>query len=159
MNRNSNRRTHSGLGFPIITVLLAACASAAPTTNGVLPGTAPALPGVETLIDDRLLFGQSIPGGGQVPDTGWTSFLRDVITPVFPAGLTVWHAEGQWLDPRGTLVREPVIVVQVFHPRGSPGDSVFARIANTYRSRFHQDAVLRATFEVQTRLYEGPGNH
>ena len=94
-----------------------------------------------------------------MPDTGGTSQVREAVTPSVPTGLTVWEANGQWLDPRGTLVREPVIVVEVFHPRGNPEDSVFARIANAYRSRFHQDSVLRATFEVQARLYEAPGTH
>lgn len=135
-----------------IAFALTACASA--TTRQDV-ATAPPLSGKQTLVADRLVFGQSIPGGGHVADAAWKAFLREVVTPSFPAGLTVWHAEGQWLDPRGDVVREHVIVVEVFHRQGAPADSVFSRIAAEYRHRFHQDAVLRTTFEARTQLYEG----
>lgn len=34
-------------------------------------------------------------GGTMVADR---LFLAEVVTPRFPEGLTVWRAEGQWLD-------------------------------------------------------------
>ena len=105
-------------------------------------------------MSDRFYFGQAIPGGGMVTDSAWRVFLREVVTPVFPEGLTVWRAEGQWRDPRGEIVKEPVIVLEVIHPRGTPADSVFERIAQTYRMRFSQDAVLRITTDARFRLYE-----
>lgn len=117
---------------------------------------APALAGEQDLVEDRLLFGRMIPTGGQVSDSAWTAFLAEVVTPVFPSGFTVLHSEGQWLDPRGTVDREQGLIVQVLHPAGAPADSVFERIANEYRRRFHQDAVLRETIHARTWLYEGP---
>ena len=127
--------------FVLLAVLVtsAACARAAVNGRAV---TAPELAGAETLLWDRLFFGRSVPGGGQVSDSAWTTFLAEVVTSRFPAGLTVWRAEGQWLDPRAELVREPVMVVEMLHPRGIPADSVFERIATEYRLRFHQDATL-----------------
>ena len=47
-----------------------------------------------------------------------------------------------------------MIIVEVVHPAGDPADSVFARVANAYRQRFHQDAVLRITSNARTELYE-----
>lgn len=112
------------------------------------------LAGVQNVVSDRLVFGQSIPGGGMVSDTAWAAFLRDVITPRFPSGLTVWHADGQWLDSRGATEHESTIVVELLHVRGDPADSVFAAIASAYVERFHQDAVLRITSDAKTQLYE-----
>ena len=127
-----------------------ACASA----SGSAPGAVVQLSGAQNVIDDRLVFGRSIPTGGTVSDSAWDEFMSEIVTPRFPAGLTVWRAQGQWLDPRGTTVREAVVIVEVVHPSGQPADSVFARVANEYRLRFHQDAVLRITTNARTELYE-----
>lgn len=138
--------------IPILIFGIAACASSPVANVSIAPGLAL----VENLVGDRLYFGQSIPTGGFVSDSDWVAFSRDVITPRFPSGLTSWRADGQWLDPRGTLVHEPVYVIEIFHQRGSPSDSVFAWIASQYIQRFHQDAVLRTTFDVQSRFYSAP---
>lgn len=143
--------------------VIGALATSACTTGGMAaappaarPAVAPPLAGDESLVDDRLVFGRDIPTGGQVSESDWDAFMRDVITPVFPAGLTVFRGEGQWLDPRGVLVKEPSMTVETLHPVGQPADSVFERIANEYRRRFHQDAVLRETAPVRSRLYDSP---
>jgi hypothetical protein len=128
--------------------------SACATASGGAPGGAVQLSGAQNVIDDKLVFGRSIPTGGTVSDSAWDAFMSEIVTPRFPAGLTVWHAQGQWLDPRGTTVREAVVIVEVVHPSGEPADSVFARVANEYRRRFHQDAVLRITTNARTELYE-----
>lgn len=136
--------------------LLAVAAACAGIASRRAPGVAPALAGTQALIDDRLVFGRTIPGGGEVSDSAWAAFMSDVIAPRFPAGLTLWRAEGQWRDPRGDVVRERVMVVEVLHPQGIPADSVFARIAAEYRGRFHQDAVLRISAPARTWMYTAP---
>ena len=138
----------------MIVATLGSATACATARGGAGAGAAPGLSGVQYVVDDKLVFGQSIPTGGTVSDSAWSTFLSEIVTPRFPAGLTVWHAQGQWLDPRGTTVHEPVIVIEVVHPRGEPADSVFARIANEYCVRFHQDAVLRITTDARTELYE-----
>jgi Protein of unknown function (DUF3574) len=131
----------------LTTLVLGACAPRArPGAGGP--------PAAELLVADRLVFGRSIPGGGLVAEEDWTAFLRDVVTPRFPNGLTVWRAEGQWRGPDGQLVREPVAVVEVFHPASARADSALDAVAIEYRRRFHQDAVLRVTSPVRTRFYD-----
>src|SRR5205823_15076142 len=66
-------------------------------------------------VADRLFFGRNIPAGGTVSEAQWEEFVRDVVTPRFPKGLTVWQGKGQWLDPRGSVVREDVYVVEILH--------------------------------------------
>ena len=107
-------------------------------------------------VADRLFFGQSIPGGGMVSAEEWNAFLRDVITPRFPDGLTVWRADGQWLEARGVLAREPVIVLEVVHEPSPAVEDALREIAEEYKRRFAQEAVLRVTSTVFYRLYEEP---
>src|SRR5262245_42183711 len=108
-------------------------ASCAPA---IAPAPAPASSAqVGALVADRLFFGRAIPGGGSVSEAAWVAFLAEEITPRFPEGLTVWRAEGQWTDPRGQLVREPVLVVEILHPPGPRADCSVAAVAGEYKRR------------------------
>ena len=46
-----------------------------------------------------------ITGGGEVSEAEFQKFLDREITPRFPDGLTVYEADGQFLDSTGTLIR------------------------------------------------------
>ena len=109
--------------------------------------TAPAI------LSDRLFFGRNIPAGGTVSDAQWNEFLRTVVTPRFPKGLTIFQGNGQWLDPRGDVVRGPVFVIEVFHDRSAAAEASIAAIAAEYKKRFGQDAVLRVTSGSVIRFY------
>ena len=128
---------------------LAACAPRAAVTTGL--GPTPTV-----FVADRLYLGRGIPGGGEVSDSALAAFMREVVTPRFPDGLTVFHTEGQWRDPSGEVVRERGLVLEIMHPRGQPGDSLIQRVATEYRVRFNQDAVLRSSAEVRVLLYMRP---
>jgi hypothetical protein len=112
--------------------LLTACASVAPPVENAV-------------IADRLFCGRAIPGGGMVSDEDWNAFMRDVVTPRFPDGLTIWRAEGQWRGKDGEMVREPVMIIEILHPLGGAFDRAIGEIAAEYRRRFRQDAVMRVT--------------
>jgi hypothetical protein len=116
----------------VFSLLLTACATVTP-------------PAANAVIADRLFCGRSIPGGGMVSDDDWNAFLRDVVTPQFPDGLTIWRAEGQWKGNDGALVREPVMIIEILHPLSAEIDRKIHGIAEEYRQRFHQDAVMRVT--------------
>jgi hypothetical protein len=102
-------------------------------------------PRVEPVIADRLFCGLSIPGGGSVSDEQWSAFVREVVTPRFPDGLTIWRAEGQWRGRDGVIVHEPVMIIEVLHAPGSRYDREVTAIAEEYRRRFQQEAVMRVT--------------
>jgi hypothetical protein len=105
------------------------------------------------IVVDRLFFGTNIPSGGQVSDDDWKAFVKDVVTPKFKDGLTVLEGDGQWLDPRGVVVREHVHIVEIAHKRDAAADESIRAIADEYKKRFKQDAVLRVTQPVTLRLY------
>lgn len=140
-----------GTWMVLLAVLAAACAPAAVVT----PASAPVASIARgDTVADRLFFGRTIPGGGVVTDEEWAAFLRDVVTPRFPDGLSVWRADGQWLDSRGALEHEQTMVVEVIHPSSPEVDAALRAIADEYKRRFRQDAVMRVTSPVHMRFYE-----
>ena len=130
------RITAAALAF-----VLVACASVAPDYP-------------ESVMADRLFCGRNIPGGGTVSDDEWNAFVREIVTPRFPEGLTVWRAEGQWQGKDGEIVREPVMIIEVLHPVGRKWDVLLEEIADEYRRRFHQDAVMRVSMPAWMKFVD-----
>ena len=68
--------------------------------------------------------------------------LAEVVTPRFPRGLTVTHADGQWRAPgEADVTREPSQVVEIVDG-GPEMDQHIGEIVAIYRARFHQDSVM-----------------
>jgi len=125
----------------VLSILLTACATVAPP--------------VETaVLADRLFCGRTIPGGGVVSDEDWNAFVADFVTPRYPQGLTIWRADGQWREKDGSLAREPVMIIEILHPISLEDDRKINDIAVEYKSRFHQEAVLRVTLPARMDFIE-----
>lgn len=90
-------------------------------------------------VSDRLFCGRSIPGGGEVTDADVAQFLDEVVTPRFP-GFTSWTAVGSWKGEE-----EKTLVLEFLHPYGREADTKVREIAEEYRKRFRQEAVMRVT--------------
>jgi Protein of unknown function (DUF3574) len=122
-------------------LLLTACASAPLRVS-------------EAVLADRLYCGLSIPGGGEVTEEEWRAFVRDEVTPRFPDGLTLWRAEGQWRERDGAIVREPVLVIEIVHRPDLRIDEEIFEIAEAYKTRFKQEAVLRVTMPARMEFID-----
>lgn len=105
-------------------------------------------------VADRMFFGRNIPGGGTVSDSAFAAFVDQVVTPRFPAGLTLLRADGQWRGESGRVEREQSVVIEIVHPAGPAADADLREIADEYKRRFRQEAVLRVTVPAHTRIYE-----
>jgi Protein of unknown function (DUF3574) len=101
---------------------------------------------------ETLYFGRNRPGGGAISDGEWNGFLAEVVTPRFPAGLTVQEASGQWRGVAGAVERERSEIVTVFHPDTEAARHSIQEIAREYKRRFQQEAVLRESARSCTRL-------
>ena len=88
-----------------------------------------------------LYFGLQRPNGG-VTEPEWQIFLRDEVTKQFPAGLTVWEAEGQWQAPDGTIDRERSKVLLLVHPDTAAAGLAVQSLIEAYRQAFDQQSVL-----------------
>lgn len=107
----------------------------------------------EVQVLDRLYFGRNIPTGGQVSDAEWARFVAEVITPRFPAGLTIFQGEGQWRGNDGQIDREPSMIIEITHADTPGNDRAVADIAKAYKQRFSQEAVLRIRQPAAMTLY------
>jgi len=97
----------------------------------------------QPMVRDTLYFGASIPGGGEVSDADWRGFEAQVLTPAFPQGYSVLEGNGHWRGADGSDTREHSRVVVITHPDNSATAQAVRRIAQSYRERFRQEAVLR----------------
>ncbi len=123
---------------------LAAAFVAAHVLAGCAAVTPPACRNGEPAVSDLLYFGTTKPDGA-VSAAEWSDFLRDVVTPRFPAGLTAWQAAGQWRSARGSVEREAAYVLSLVHPDAAASEEAVRAIVSAYKSRFRQEAVLRVT--------------
>ena len=114
---------------------------AAQTRNDPACGAA-STPQVRT----TLYFGTSRPKGS-VSELEWQLFLRDEVTPRFPAGLTVWDAHGQW-QSQGAIGHERTKVLLLVHADAPAARESVQAVINRYRKAFDQESVLWETARV-----------
>jgi hypothetical protein len=117
--------------------LLAACAATPPACP----------PGLEAATVAEAFFGRSVRDRAEVTDAEWDGFLREVVTPAFPDGLTALDGAGQWRGHSGTIARERSKLLMVALPGGTPPEAVarLAPVIAAYRARFGQESVMIAT--------------
>jgi hypothetical protein len=90
----------------------------------------------------QLFFGLSVRGRGPVTRREWTDFVRQNVAPRFPAGFTVYEAEGQWLDPVShAAVRENSKVMIIAAEDTAEVRTKIAEVSDLYRKAFHQQSV------------------
>ena len=98
---------------------------------------------------ERLYFGRNIGDTAVVSDSAWTVFVREVVTPSFPEGATVWDAAGQWRAPDGTVIRERSFVVELLHLVTPDVEHRVQLVMAEYKRRFSQQSVLRMVTNVR----------
>jgi hypothetical protein len=94
-----------------------------------------------------LYFGMTRPTGA-VSELEWQIFLKDEVTRRFPAGLTVWEAQGQWQSAKGSIDQERSKVLLLVHPDSQAARDAVLDIIRTYRKAFDQESVLWETARV-----------
>ena len=140
-----HRRYRGGLAVLLVAWTLLPCAPALARDNTASPGgpdAACAALQARADLNITLLFGLRRPDGTRVTRRQWRIFLRDVVTPQFPDGLTVVHGDGQWRDRQSGQVRhEPARVVWIVTPALPDLAGRIGTIRNEYRRRFGQQSV------------------
>ncbi len=139
--------------FLEILVLAALIAAPGCVAPGITSAPRPTAVSFQTLVSDRLYFGRNIPGGGVVSESDWERFLSEVITPRFPAGLSVWRAQGQWRDTNSIIQREDSFILDLLHPDDMKSEQSVREIMTAYKTRFMQEAVLRVRDSVRVQFW------
>ena len=73
----------------------------------------------------------------------WRRFLAEVVTPRFPAGLTVLEGQGQW-RAHGRVNREATRILVIYYAPDATSEARIETIRSSYKRRFRQQSVLRA---------------
>ena len=115
-------------------------ALAAATLSACAARRAPA--GLRPAHVERLYFGRNIGDTATVSDSAWAGFVRDVLTPNFPDGATIWDAAGQWRDPSGQTVREKSFVVELVHFVTPDVEARVLRVVDSYKRRFAWNSAI-----------------
>ncbi|MBW4534444.1 MAG: DUF3574 domain-containing protein [Pleurocapsa minor HA4230-MV1] len=98
-------------------------------------------------IQSDLYFGRNITGGGEVSEAEFQAFIDAEITPRFPDGLTVYEADGQFLDSTGTLIKEPSKVVSLIFEDTAENEAAIEQIIVAYKQQFQQESILQIVDE------------
>lgn len=107
------------------------------------------------LIRVDLFFGRNIGTVEGISQEQFQGFVDTVITPRFPAGLTNFDANGQFLSSNGQLIREPSEVVSLILEDTQANESAIDEIVAEYIQQFQQESVLIAVNEDITVAF-GP---
>lgn len=95
-----------------------------------------------SLIQKDLFFGRNISGDGEVSEKDFANFVDDVITPRFPAGLTIFDADGQFRDSTNTIIEEQSKVVTLLFEDTQENETAIAQVIEAYIDQFNQESVL-----------------
>jgi hypothetical protein len=93
-------------------------------------------------LSDTLAFGTHKAHGGTVTSKDWETFLKTVITPLFPEGLTTWAAKGQWQEKDGSVSHEKSEMLLLIHKDKPQDNQSIQKIIDLYKSEFDQESVM-----------------
>lgn len=102
---------------------------------------------IPELIQEDLYFGRNIADGGEVSEAEFQTFIDTEITPRFPNGLTLYDADGQFLDSNGNLIHEPSQVVSLIFEDTAENEQGIDQIISAYKQQFQQESVLEVVNE------------
>ena len=124
---------------------------------GCAVGGDPVCPGgMDSFTELNVYFGLEKGTGETVTEEEWQSFLADTVTPLFPDGLTVLDARGQWFDTtEGRLYRESSKLLNMLVPADAADAGVDAvrDISDVYKHRFEQQAVFYTSLPACAAVY------
>ena len=121
---------------PLLVVLVAAFIAVAGAQSPPPPAPLSAAAAPAALVRTELYF-------GRVSPVDWDRFLSQTVTPRFPDGLTWYDSHGQWQNPSGIVTQEDSRVLILIHAPTPGKDRYVQEIREEYKTRFHQQSVLR----------------
>ena len=91
----------------------------------------------------ELFFGLDRENDSPITPDEFQGFVDSSVTPRFKEGLTILDAHGQYLMDDGKLVHENSKLIVLLHDGSRAHSKDIDDIREEYKSRFHQEAVLR----------------
>ncbi|NJR48715.1 MAG: DUF3574 domain-containing protein [Leptolyngbyaceae cyanobacterium CSU_1_3] len=97
----------------------------------------------ENFARTELFFGLSKPNNGQVTNEEFQKFVDRVVTPLFPDGLTLITARGQFRNSSGEVIVERSRLLILLYPFSADSSDRVEQVRQAYKTAFQQESVLR----------------
>lgn len=110
-------------------------------------------PGSVKQVSSTIYCGRNIPAGGQVTDAQFADFIDKVVTPAFPAGLTVFDAYGQMRTTAGQIVKQTTKVIVLVHDGSSKRMAAVQNVIDSYRQQFGKPQVMCTTQNIDAQFF------
>ncbi|MEU1071497.1 MULTISPECIES: DUF3574 domain-containing protein [unclassified Streptomyces] len=148
--------TPAAAALVAIALLFATGGPVSEVAYGTAPSATAAAPGTEGQgsphIATHLYFGTGRhQGKPPITEAEFMKFVADVITPRFPAGLTLQEGRGQWRDKDGDINRERSYELTVLYPvaQARARDRDIEYIRRLYCATYELESVGRADVRAQ----------
>jgi hypothetical protein len=106
----------------------------------------------EPLISARLYLGLTN-AKGPIPPADIAAFADTAITPLFPSGLTIFHADGQCQTSDHALVKEPSVVIELIYPDSEENRQRLLILIEKIKTVFKQRTVLLVVTHASINFY------
>lgn len=97
----------------------------------------------KSFVRTELLFGLSKPNNGVIAEAEFQHFVDQKVTPLFPDGLTMFSATGQFRDNHEAVVKEGSKLLLLLYPVNPTSHRNVEQIRQAYKTMFQQESVLR----------------
>jgi Protein of unknown function (DUF3574) len=97
----------------------------------------------ERFAKTELFFGLSKSDDSQVTNEEFQTFLNQVVTPLFPDGMTLLSGKGQFRDSKGKVTTERSHLLILLYPFSPESNGKIEQIREAYKRTFQQESVLR----------------
>jgi len=102
-----------------------------------------------SMTETRIYFGLSQPSGRQITERQFADFVATEVTPRLAEGFTIQDGHGFWKDGQTTrTISENSKVLVRLHQANAESSVALDQIADAYKTRFHQESVLRTDSPV-----------
>ncbi|MER3434625.1 MAG: DUF3574 domain-containing protein [Leptolyngbya sp. ERB_1_1] len=91
----------------------------------------------------ELLFGLSKPDKTVITESEFQHFIDQKVTPLFPDGLTLFGAAGQYKNDDEAVVKEGSKLLLLLYAANNESYRKIERIRQAYKTMFQQESVLR----------------
>jgi hypothetical protein len=91
----------------------------------------------------ELLFGLSKPNRAVITEGEFQHFIDQKVTPLFPEGLTLLSATGQFKNDHDVVIKEDAKLLLLLYPVNPKSHRNVEQIRQAYKTMFQQESVLR----------------
>jgi len=103
-------------------------------------------------VKTEMYFGRNMTDGTSVSHDEFNKFLNEIITPLFPMGLTVHDTRGQMFDGKQIEKESSFVVVVVHDPTVAYNKNV-AKAIDSYKTHFKTTQVMQTQYAVDANFH------